>query len=78
MSVLPWLQPHWHHLCDYSSQNRVPQALLISGNKGLGKLQLATQYAASLLCANPQPNGLACTHCNSCLLFKAQTHPDFI
>ncbi len=78
MSVLPWLQPHWHHLCDYSSQNRVPQALLISGNKGLGKLQLATQYAASLLCANPQPSGLACAHCNSCLLFKAQTHPDFI
>ena len=78
MSILPWLQPHWQHLCDYSSQNRVPQTLLISGNKGLGKLQLATQYATALLCIEPQHNGLACDHCNSCLLFKAQSHPDFI
>ncbi len=78
MSILPWLQPQWQHLCDYSSQNRVPQALLISGNKGLGKLQLATQYASALLCAKPHDNGLACDHCKSCLLFKAQSHPDFI
>jgi len=78
MSILPWLQPHWQRLYDYKAQNRVPQALLISGNKGLGKLQLASHYAAALLCANPQTNGLACAHCSSCLLFKAQTHPDFI
>jgi len=78
MSILPWLQPHWLHLCDYRSQNRVPQALLVSGNKGLGKLKLATQYANALLCTYPQHNGLACDHCNSCLLFKAQSHPDFI
>jgi len=78
MSILPWLQPHWQHLCDYNSQNRVPQALLISGNKGLGKLQLANQYAAALLCPNLQQNGLACDHCTSCLLFKAHSHPDFI
>jgi len=78
MTILPWLLPHWQHLCDYSDQNRVPQALLISGNKGLGKLQLATHYAAALLCTNRQQNGLACTYCNSCLLLKAQSHPDFI
>ena len=78
MTVLPWLQSHWQHLCEYSNQNRVPQALLISGNKGLGKLQLATQYAAALLCTNPQQNGLACDHCKSCLLFSAHSHPDFI
>jgi DNA polymerase-3 subunit delta' len=78
MSILPWLQPHWQHLCAYSAQNRVPQALLISGNKGLGKLQLATHYAAALLCNNPQQSGLACDHCTSCLLFKADSHPDFI
>ncbi len=78
MPLLPWHQRHWTHLCDYVAQDRIPQALLISGNKGLGKQQLATQFAVALLCANPQVNGLACGHCNSCLLINAQTHPDFI
>ena len=78
MIVLPWLQPNWAHLCDYRAQNRVPQALLITGNKGLGKQQLAQQFAFSLLCVKPQDNGLRCGRCDRCLLLNAQTHPDFI
>jgi DNA polymerase-3 subunit delta' len=78
MTLLPWLQQNWDHLCDYRLQNRVPQALLITGQKGLGKHQLAEQFATSLLCAKPQDSGLGCGHCDSCLLLKAQTHPDFI
>jgi DNA polymerase-3 subunit delta' len=78
MSVLPWQQQNWEHLRDYSLQNRVPQALLITGNKGLGKRHLANQFAFSLLCAKPQNNGLGCGHCDSCLLLNAETHPDFI
>jgi DNA polymerase-3 subunit delta' len=78
MSVLPWQQQNWAHLCDYRMQGRVPQALLITGNKGLGKQRLANQFAFSLLCAKPQGNGLGCGHCDSCLLLNAETHPDFI
>ena len=78
MSVLPWQQQNWEHLCDYRIQNRVPQALLITGNKGLGKRHLANQFAFSLLCAKPQDNGSGCSHCDSCLLLNAETHPDFI
>ena len=78
MNLLPWLQQYWDHLCDYRRQNRVPQALLITGNKGLGKQHLANQFAFSLLCAKPQGNGLSCGHCNRCLLLNAETHPDFI
>jgi len=78
MSILPWQQQDWDHLCDYRMQNRVPQALLITGNKGMGKQHLANQFAFSLLCAKPQDNGLGCGHCDSCLLLNAETHPDFI
>jgi DNA polymerase-3 subunit delta' len=78
MSVLPWQRQNWVHLWDYRLQNRVPQALLITGNKGLGKQHLANQFAFSLLCAKPQDNGLGCGHCDSCLLLNAETHPDFI
>ena len=78
MSVLPWQQANWVHLCDYRRQNRVPQALLITGSKGLGKQRLANQFAFSLLCTEPQASGLNCGHCVSCLLLNAETHPDFI
>lgn len=78
MSVLPWQHQHWAQLHRYIVQQRIPQALLISGAKGLGKLQLARQFAGALLCASPGAEGLACGRCASCRLFNAQTHPDFI
>ena len=78
MSLLPWHPSTWAHLFDYSKQNRVPQALLITGRRGLGKLELAHEFAHSLLCQHPQDTGLQCGHCDRCLLLKAQTHPDFI
>jgi DNA polymerase-3 subunit delta' len=77
-SILPWQQPNWEHLNSYISQQRIPQALLITGRKGLGKYQLATQFTQSLLCTARQNNGLFCNHCSSCLLFTAGTHPDFM
>jgi DNA polymerase-3 subunit delta' len=74
---LPWLQPSWSQLSRYIHQKRIPQALLIIGKKGLGKQQLAEYYAQSLLCAVPLASGIFCGDCSSCLLFKAQTHPDY-
>lgn len=76
--LLPWLQPNWDHLNRYIEQSRIPQALLITGHRGLGKHQLATHFAYSLLCSQPQVGGFSCGHCDSCLLFAAETHPDFI
>ena len=78
VALLPWQAQSWEHLCSYIAQKRIPQALLITGNKGLGKQQLAYQFAVALLCARPQTNGLACGHCSSCLLINADTHPDLI
>lgn len=76
--LLPWLKPNWEHLYSYIAQKRIPQALLITGNRGLGKQHLANQFAFSLLCANPQADGLCCGSCDSCKLLSAETHPDFI
>lgn len=74
----PWLQLAWSQLSNYIGQNRIPQALLLSGNKGMGKLLLIKQFANSLLCLSPQENHLPCGKCQSCTLFNADTHPDFI
>lgn len=76
--TLPWQQYQWEHLCGYIAQKRIPQALLITGNKGLGKQQLAQQFASALLCTTVKDNGIACGQCSSCLLVNADTHPDFI
>jgi DNA polymerase-3 subunit delta' len=77
-SILPWQQPNWEHLANYINQQRIPQALLITGRKGLGKYQLAMQFAQALLCTARLENGWFCDHCHSCVLFKAGTHPDFM
>lgn len=76
--ILPWHQAQWEHLCGYIEQQRIPQALLITGNKGLGKQQLTERFAATLFCLTPRDNHTACGVCSSCLLLNAETHPDFI
>lgn len=77
-SAYPWQQNNWDFLRSYIKQGRVPQALLITGTGGIGKQSLARQFACSLLCSKPQDDGLPCGFCNSCLLIKADTHPDLI
>jgi DNA polymerase III subunit delta' len=76
--ILPWQQKNWALLCNYIQQNRIPQALLITGASGFGKHGLAKQFSYSLLCSNRQDSGLCCGRCNSCLLIKADTHPDLL
>jgi DNA polymerase-3 subunit delta' len=78
MLTLPWQHAHWTHLHSYIRQQRIPQALLITGSKGLGKQQLAEQFAYALLCEQVQDDGHSCGVCHSCLLLNAKTHPDFM
>lgn len=57
------------------SLEKVHHAYLFSGPSGVGKRTLAFAVARSLLCLEPQ--GKACGHCQSCLLFEHSAHPDF-
>ena len=75
--LLPWLEATALQLGHYIEQDRIPQALLIVGTKGLGKLLLAENYSRSLLCMDLQVNHSACGQCSACLLFEANTHPDY-
>lgn len=77
-NLYPWQQNAWQHLQNYVVQKRVPQALLINGALGIGKQHLAQKFAHALLCEQPNSNGFNCGKCSSCLLIKAQTHPDFM
>lgn len=76
--LLPWQIKDWRSLHQYIEQQRVPQALLCVGHKGMGKHVIMEQFACSLLCKQPALDGLNCGECSSCHLLKAGTHPDLI
>ena len=58
-------------------RERLPHALLLAGQKGLGKFDLARQFAAALLCETPGGGGTACGQCLACNWFAQGNHPDF-
>jgi len=77
MVLYPWLQPCWEQLLRYQEQDRLPSAIMLVGEEGLGLTALATLFAHRTICLNAQGNDVACGQCESCLLFKAGNYPDF-
>jgi DNA polymerase III subunit delta' len=75
MNVLTLHEKVWSSLLARRAQ--MPHALLLVGQKGLGKFELARRFAASLLCEVPQENGLACGKCLACNWYEQGNHPDF-
>lgn len=70
------LQPQaWQHL--QARREQLPHALLLSGPRGVGKLEIAQAFAASLLCEHPRPDQQACGQCPACNWFSQGNHPDF-
>ncbi|MDR2838370.1 MAG: DNA polymerase III subunit delta' [Azonexus sp.] len=69
-----------HHAVWQSLQARrsqMPHALLLLGQRGLGKFELARAFAGSLLCEQPQSDGQACGQCLACNWYSQGNHPDF-
>ncbi|MDD4928444.1 MAG: DNA polymerase III subunit delta' [Gallionella sp.] len=73
--LYPWQTDDWARL--QSLRGRASQGLLFQGQKGIGKFDLAMNYARALLCEHPQGNGFACGKCPACHWFEQGTHPDF-
>lgn len=70
----------WHHkqeglIQEAIQANRLPHALLLSGEAGVGKLDFAKDLAATLLCEDQRTSH--CGQCQSCLWFTSESHPDF-
>jgi DNA polymerase-3 subunit delta' len=73
--VYPWNHKAWHSL--HELRSRLPNALLIKGAAGIGKMDMALNFAQSLLCDAPAGDGLPCGQCDSCHWFEQGAHPDF-
>jgi len=59
-------------------QNRLPHAVLLHGDNGLGKAEFAHALAASLLCRENDEGGRACGVCSACQLLAVDSHPDLM
>lgn len=76
MSALyPWQANDWQRL--QALRARPPQGLLFKGNKGIGELELAINFAHALLCQQPHSSGAACGACPACHWLSQGAHPDF-
>ncbi len=75
MNVFELHKESWFSL--QSRRERLPHALLLVGQKGIGKYALAREFAASLLCESHVEGGVACGRCLACNWFAQGNHPDF-
>jgi DNA polymerase-3 subunit delta' len=73
--IYPWQKNDWTRL--QTLRNGPVHGLLFRGGPGIGKLDLAINYAQSLLCRDPGLANTACGKCPSCHWFEQGTHPDF-
>jgi len=72
---LPWLQEPLQQIQQATAGGRLPHALLILSNAGLGAELMANRIAAASLCASGGEN--PCGTCPECVLLGSDTHPDF-
>jgi DNA polymerase-3 subunit delta' len=71
-------KPIWQTMIQRIRLKTLAHALLLTGPQGLGKLDLALDFAQFILCEQQAQNEQACGHCRACLLFIAGSHPDFL
>ena len=71
---LPWLQGAQQRLRAALAARRLPHSLLLRSTPGLGAEQLANWITALVLCESQ--GARPCGVCASCLLLRADSHPD--
>ncbi|GBG03519.1 DNA polymerase III subunit delta' [Azospira sp. I13] len=75
MNVIQLQESAWNRLQGRRAQ--LPHALLLIGQRGVGKFELAQAFAAGLLCEQPAMDGQACGQCSACNWLSQGNHPDF-
>lgn len=73
--IYPWLQAQWHGCIERLNSGRLPHALLISGEQGVGVGDFAERLVRALLCLGDDK---PCGRCRACKLHSGKNHPDFM
>ena len=72
--IYPWQHSAWQQLVTHWDKR--PNAWLLYGKAGIGKLAFGQYLAQALLCENPQAEHRPCGQCPSCHLCSQHSHPD--
>lgn len=73
--LYPWLMPLLSSLSLRLQGNQLHHGILLIGEYGSGEAALASTFVKRILCSSSEL--LPCNSCKACMLFKAQSHPDF-
>ncbi len=73
----PWFLTQWQQFVEQVRADRLPHALLLKGQMGIGATALAEAMAQFLLCRSPA-DMQSCGQCRGCELLSSSTHPDFL
>lgn len=76
--MYPWIDLVRKQLQDSFERNRFHHAQLIHGLIGVGKSELVRKLSEDLLCIRSAEVLSSCGQCKSCLLLRAQNHPDLL
>lgn len=74
MNIIELHESAWQQLA--ARRERLPHALLLSGQRGIGKFDLARRFAESLLCEDLGDGSRACGACPACGWLAQGNHPD--
>lgn len=76
--TFPWQQPQWQQLCNAYLNKKLPHAILLNGQKGLGKFQFAKAFAKFLFCSDQTKisSMKSCNTCKQCNLIEKEINPD--
>lgn len=69
-------QPIMARLYCLVEQDKLHQAILLSGSSGIGKILVARRIAQSLMCESTKSGGVPCQDCRGCRMTLSGNHPD--
>ncbi len=75
MNVIDLHKEIWEQLG--ARRKNLPHALLLCGQRGIGKFALAFAFAKAMLCETPSAHFSACETCPACTWLSQGNHPDF-
>lgn len=74
-ALYPWQEQAWEQLL--RQPDKLPHALLLTGEPGIGKRRFAEYLAQYLLCESEGRGHAPCGICEGCRWFRSGNHPDF-
>lgn len=74
---MEWHKKSWDRYIAARKQQKLPHAMLITGEQGIGKSLFAERLVKTLLCTDNKTDE-ACGKCQSCKTYESQSNPDFL